>query len=235
MTIRIRRLSGCVKKRRCSGVRQHAYQELNEFFEPLIEERRKERRDDLISSLVAAEEEGSKLTSDELLANIVLLLIAGHETTTNLIGNGALAFLRNREQLELLNSKPELMSSAVQECLRYDSPVQLVRRAAAEDLEVRGVTIKAEQALMLSIGAANRDPEQFPAPDKFDITRNPTKHLAFGHGIHHCLGSSLAEMEGAVAFSTLFNRMPNLKLATDKLEFKHPYSLRGLKSMPVTF
>lgn len=213
----------------------HSYSELESYLKPLIQARRKERRNDLISNLVAAEEDGNKLTEGELLANIVLLLIAGHETTTNLIGNGSLALLRHPDQLEKLKSEPELIGGAVTEILRYDSPVQMMRRIAGEDIEVGGQVIKADQALLILIGAANRDPEQFPNPDAFDIIRSPNKHLSFGHGIHHCLGSSLAETEGKIAISRLLERMPNIKLSGEKLEYKHPFSLRGVKKMAVTF
>ncbi|HEY9793280.1 MAG TPA: cytochrome P450 [Candidatus Obscuribacterales bacterium] len=212
----------------------HAYGELNSYLEPLIEERRKEKRQDLISALVAAEEGGDRLSTPELLSNIVLLLIAGHETTTNLIGNGTLALLLHQDQKEKLVSNFELLPTAISECLRYDSPVQLIRRIASEDVELGGQKIKEGQALLLANGACNRDPEVFPNPDVFDIVRSPNKHLAFGHGIHHCLGSSLAETEGQIAIRTLFTRMPKLKLATQKWEFKHPFALRGLKELPVS-
>ncbi len=212
-----------------------SYQELVSYLRPLVEERRRERRTDLISELVAAEEDGNRLTEPELLANIILLLIAGHETTTNLIGNGTLALLRNPQEMEKLKGQPDLMPSAISECLRYDSPVQLVRRIAGGDLEINGQAIKDEEPVLIAIGSVNRDPGQFAEPDRFDIARSPNKHLAFGHGIHHCLGSSLAETEGLIAIGTLLRRMPNLKLATSKVEYKHPFSLRGLKELPVTF
>lgn len=212
-----------------------AHNQLETYLRPLIDERRITRKDDLISALVIAEEEGSKLTEVELLSNIILLLVAGHETTTNLIGNGALALLQHPNQLALLKENPSLITSAVAECLRYDSPVQLVRRVAAENLSIGDKHIQEEQPVYLSIGAANRDPAQFPSPDEFDIQRSPNKHLAFGHGIHHCLGSALAETEGDIALSTLFRRMPNLTFEPRKLEHKQPFALRGLKELWVTF
>lgn len=214
----------------------HAYQELTDYLKPLVEERRKERRDDLISALVAAEEDGSKLTEAELLSNTVLLLIAGHETTTNLIGNGILALLRNPDQMQLLKEKPDLMPSAVLEFLRYDSPVQIVRRIADSEMEVGGRKVMPEQAVVVSLGAANRDQSVFTDADRLDVTRaNAKQHLAFGHGIHHCLGSTLAETEGQIAIGAVLKRMPNLKLATDKIEYKEPFSLRGVKSLPLSF
>lgn len=213
-----------------------AYKELTDYLKPLVEERRREKKGDLISALVAAEEDGNRLTEAELLSNTVLLLIAGHETTTNLIGNGILALLRNPDQMDMLKQKPDLMPSAVQEFLRYDSPVQIVRRIADSELEIGDQKINPEQAVIVSLGSANRDPSMFADPDKLDITRaNAGKHVAFGHGIHHCLGSTLAETEGQIAIGAVLRRMPNLKLKTDKLEYKEPFSLRGLKALPLKF
>lgn len=213
----------------------HAYSELQNYLNPLVQERRRNKKEDLISALVAAEEQGDRLSTEELLSNIILLLIAGHETTTNLIGNGTLALLLHPEQLSKLKASDELLPSAISECLRYDSPVQLVRRIAGEDLQIRDQKIRSGQNVLILVGAANRDPDQFPEPDRFDISRSPNKHLAFGHGIHHCLGSSLAETEGQIALKALLTRVPNLQLASDKWEYKQPFSLRGLKSLTVKF
>lgn len=212
----------------------HAYKELTDYLKPLVEERRKEKREDLISALVESEEEGNRLTEAELLSNTVLLLIAGHETTTNLIGNGILALLRNPEQMDALKQNPDLMPGAVLEFLRYDSPVQMVRRIADCEMEIGGKEVLPEQNVIVALGAANRDPSMFAEPDKLDITRaNAGKHLAFGHGIHHCLGSTLAETEAQIAIGTMLRRLPNFKLKTEKLEHKEPFSLRGLKSLPL--
>ncbi len=212
----------------------HAYKELTDYLKPLVEERRQNKKDDLISALVAAEEDGNRLTEAELLSNTVLLLIAGHETTTNLIGNGILALLRNPDQMQQLQNNSELIHGAVLEFLRYDSPVQMVRRIADYELEIGTQKLLPEQNLIVALGAANRDPAMFADPNKLDIKReNSGKHLAFGHGIHHCLGSSLAETEAQIALSAVLKRMPDLKLKTDKLEYKEPFSLRGLKSLPV--
>jgi cytochrome P450 len=214
----------------------HAYNELTDYLKPLVEERRKEKREDLISALVESEEEGNRLTEAELLSNTVLLLIAGHETTTNLIGNGILALLRNPEQMDALRQQPDLMPGAVLEFLRYDSPVQMVRRIADCELEIGEQKVMPEQNVIVALGAANRDPSMFAEPDKLDIARaNAGKHVAFGHGIHHCLGSSLAETEAQIAIGTMLKRMPNFKLKTEKLEYKEPFSLRGLKSLPLIY
>lgn len=209
--------------------------ELRDYLVPLFEERSKNPKDDLITALVQAEEEGSKLTKAELLANTVLLLVAGHETTVNLIGNGMLALLRNPGQMDALKEKPDLIEFAIEEFLRYDGPVQMVRRVAGCNLELAGQKIKEHDMLVLLIGSANHDPEHFQNPDTLDITRTNNKHLAFGSGIHHCLGSTLARAEGQIAISTLIQRFPNIKLKTNNLEHKHPFALHGVKSMPVTF
>jgi cytochrome P450 len=207
------------------------------YLRPLIEQRRKKPQEDLISSLVQAEEEGSKLTEAELLANIVLLLIAGHETTVNLISNSILGLLTNPSQMQLLKSKPELMRGAVEEFLRWSSPVQIVRRFAMEDVVLDGKTIKNGESVVVCVAAANRDPEEFPNPDKLDVARSNIKHLAFGVGIHHCLGFALAETEGEISVGTLLRRMPDLQLAMDpsNVEYKRPIALRGPKRLPITF
>ncbi len=212
-----------------------ANKEMTDYLRPLVDERRQNPASDLISALVQAEEEGSKLTVDELMANLVLLLVAGHETTVNLIGNSVIALLRNPEQYALLKAQPELIDSAVDEFLRYDSPVQLVRRIAGSDLELGGQQILEGDTVMLLTGAANHDPEQFATPEKLDITRQNNKYLSFGAGIHHCLGSSLAKAEGRIALSTLLTRLPNLKLKNVELDYRRPFALRGVKAIPVTF
>jgi cytochrome P450 len=213
-----------------------AENEMAEYLRPLVEDRRKNGQNDLISALVAAEEDGSKLTMDELLGNCILLLVAGHETTVNLIGNTAHNLLINQNQLELLKEKPDLIVNAIFESLRYESPVQTVRRLTADNMEFQGHKMKQHDTLILLLGAANRDEEQFENADKLDITRpNSNKHLAFGGGIHHCLGSSLAEVEGQIAINTLLKRMPNLKLKSTKIEFKRPFALRGPRELLVSF
>jgi pimeloyl-[acyl-carrier protein] synthase len=205
------------------------------YLKPLVAERRKNPKEDLISGLIAAEEEGNKLTEQELFANLVLILLAGHETTVNLIGNGMVALLRHPDQLQKLKENPSLIGTAVDEVLRYDSSVQLARRVVMEDVQVHGQTLKKGDMCTLMIGSANHDPAVFPDPEKFDITRTDSKYLSFGAGIHHCLGSSLAKAEGEIAISMLTSRLPNMKLATDKLQHRHPAALRGFIEIPVTF
>jgi cytochrome P450 len=207
------------------------------YLRPLIAERRRKPQEDLISSLVQAEEAGNHLTEEELLSTLILLLVAGHETTVNLISNSILALMTHPDQMQLLQSKPELLNNAIEEFLRWSSPVQIVRRVALENIEIGGRAISTGQTVIVSLGAANRDPERFPDPDRLDITRSDTKNLSFGFGIHHCLGSSLATAEGQLAVATLIKRMPGIKLAIDhdRIEWKRPFSLRGPKELPVSF
>ncbi|MDZ4837727.1 MAG: cytochrome P450 [Candidatus Melainabacteria bacterium] len=211
-----------------------ANEELYEYLRPLVQDRRREPKNDLISALVAAEEDGKKLTEEELLANCILILVAGHETTVNLIGNSVRMLLQHPDQLALLKSNPELVPGAIGETLRFESPVQTTRRLAGEDMELAGQKIKEGDMMLLFMGAANRDPLQFPDPDKFDITRDTKKHLSYGHGIHHCLGSSLADTEGQVALETLLKRMPDMKVLPQKIEMRNTFALRGVKSLMVS-
>lgn len=212
-----------------------AVQDFEDYLRPLVEERRKNGKNDLISALVSAEEQGDKLSMDELLGNCVLMLVAGHETTVNLIANAVLALLNHPDQMQLLRTQPELCVTAVNEFLRYESPVQSVRRMCALDLELHGQKIGHGDTLLLLLGSANRDPEHYQNADQLDITRADNKHLAFGTGIHHCLGSSLAEVEGQIAVNTLLKRFPNLKMKSQNVEFKFPFALRGPKELLVTF
>ena len=215
--------------------RMNAIASFDDYFRGLIAERRKAPRDDLLSNLMAAEEEGDKLSEAELLATCRLILVAGHETTVNLIGNGTLALLRNPDQLEKLRDDPSLARSAVEELLRYDPPVQFTGRIALEEMEVAGATFRKGDNVVLLLGAANRDPDQFPDPERLDITRDDDRHLAFGYGIHFCLGAPLARVEGQIALSTLVRRFEGLELRTELPEYKENIVLRGLRSLPVGF
>ena len=207
----------------------------SQYFQDLIAERRKHPGQGLIDGLIATEEAGDKLSEEELLSTCILLLVAGHETTVNLIGNGMLALLRHPDQLELLRNDPSLTTGAVEELLRYDPPVQLTGRTALEDMEVGGATIKKGRQSVLLLAAANRDPERFENPDTLDITRADNRHLAFGFGIHACLGAPLARLEGEIAFRRLCDRFEGLQLITDAPEYKENIVLRGLASLPVSF
>jgi len=212
-----------------------ARQSLAEYFRGLIAQRRAAPRGDLLSGLIAAEEAGDKLNEVELLATCILLLIAGHETTVNLIGNGTLALLRHRDQLQRLQHDPGLTASAIEELLRFDGPVQRTARIPSEDIVIGGRTIAKGEMVMPFIGAADRDPVQFPDPDRLDIGRADNRHIAFGWGIHFCLGAPLARIEGQIAISTLVRRMPKLELATAQPEYRQSLTLRGLKALPVRF
>jgi len=203
------------------------------YFEELIEKRRKEPRDDLISALTQAEMKGDVLTHAELLAMLFLLLVGGHETTVNLIGNGLLALLRHPEQLALLRARPELAQSAVEELLRYDSPVQYSGRVCVQEVELSGVRIRPGEAVRAITGSANHDPAVFAEPDALDITREPNPHLAFGTGIHHCLGAALARLEGRIAIPAFLARYPRLALATDDPHWRPALVLRGLEALPL--
>jgi cytochrome P450 len=208
---------------------------LADYFRGLIAQRRAAPRGDLLSALIAAEEAGDTLNENELLATCILLLIAGHETTVNLIGNGMLALLRHPDQLQRLRADPRLIGTAVEELLRYDGPVQRTARIPSEDVTIGGRTIPKGDMVMPFIGAADRDPAQFPDPDRLDIGRSDNRHVAFGLGIHFCLGAPLARIEGQIAINTLVRRLPKLTLATERPEFRQSLTLRGLKSLPVAF
>ena len=208
---------------------------LAEYFRGLIAQRRAAPRADMLSGLIAAEEAGDKLNEIELLATCILLLIAGHETTVNLIGNGMLALLRHRDQLRRLQQDPTLIGGAIEELLRYDGPVQRTARIPSEDVTIGGRTIARGEMVMPFIGAADRDPVQFPEPDRLDIGRADNRHIAFGWGIHFCLGAPLARIEGQIAINTLIKKWPKLALATDRPEYRQSLTLRGLKALPVSF
>ncbi len=203
----------------------------------LIDERSQSPRDDLISALVQAEEEDDKLDRMELMSMIFLLLVAGHETTVNLIGNGTLALMQNPDQLQKLRDEPGLIRSAVEEMLRYNGPVETttLRMALTDDAEIAGVHIPKGEGVLAALVAANRDPAVFADPNRFDITRDPNKHIAFGNGIHFCVGAPLARLEGAIAINRLVERLPRLELAVDPqtLVWNENILLHGMAALPV--
>jgi cytochrome P450 len=208
------------------------------YFQQLFELRRKQPGDDLTTQLVQAEEDGSKLTNEELTSNIILLFGAGHETTVNLIGNGLLALHRNPDQLALLKARPELITGAIEEFLRYDSSVQMTGRVALEDIDdLCGRKVPKGENVLCLLGSANRDPAVYPdRPDRLDITRPNVRPLSFGGGIHFCLGAQLARIEAEIAISTLLRRLPDLRLDdADNPEWRPTFVLRGLKRLPASW
>jgi cytochrome P450 len=213
-------------------------QAFSDYLLGVFEEKRENPKDDLISALVRAEEAGERLSEDELLGMVFLLLVAGHETTVNLIGNGTLALLRHSDQLEKLRNDPSLIKSAIEELLRYDGPLETSpERFAREDVAIGGTVIPRGEMVRVVIAAADRDPERFSDPDALDITRTDNRHLAFGKGIHHCLGAPLARMEGQIAIDTLLRRMPGLRLQEppESMSWRPGMVMRGLQSLPVEF
>ena len=208
-------------------------QELADYHRAIIAQRRREPRDDLVSRLVEAEEQGDKLTPDETIVMLRLLLAAGNETTTNLIGNGVRALIRNPDQLALLRERPEMVPAAVEELLRYDSPVQLDMRIATRDLEIGNRRVRSGTMVTMAIGSANHDPERFQRPDELDITRSDQANISFGRGIHHCLGAPLARLEGRIALEVLLERFDRIGFGTRSPEYRPNVVLRGLEHFDV--
>jgi cytochrome P450 len=207
------------------------------YLRKMLERRRIDPKDDLMTALVQAEEAGDKLSEDELLAMGFLLLVAGHETTVNLIASGILALLENRDQMEKLKEDPSLISSAVEELLRYTSPVEMAtERYASEDVEIAATTIPRGELVLAVLGSANRDERHFEDPDALDLARDPNRHLAFGRGgVHHCLGAPLARLEGQLAIAAFLRRFPEASLAVtpDSLRWRRGLFLRGLERLPL--
>jgi pimeloyl-[acyl-carrier protein] synthase len=210
-----------------------ALEGFRQYFDGLYRERRVHPTDDVLSALLEAEEKGERLSHDELFSTSILLLVAGHETTVNLISNGVLALLRHPDQLMRLQEDPSLIRTAVEELLRYDSPVQLTGRTVMEQVEIGGHEIPRGHQVVGVLGAANRDPEQFPDPDRLDIGREDNRHVAFGGGIHFCLGAPLARVEGQIAIGSLLRRFRAIDLADAHPERRETVTLRGLKSLSV--
>jgi cytochrome P450 len=209
--------------------------ELADYFRAQIARRRTDPRDDLLSALCAVEEQGELLSEDELIATCILLLIAGNETTTNLIGSGMLTLLQHPDGRRRLQADPSLLPGAIEEMLRYEPPAQMTSRIAAEPVEFRGEHFEPGQVVLVALAAANRDPDVFPEPDRFDIRRQPNRHLAFGHGIHYCLGAPLAVVEARIAFESMLRRMPEPEAAFEAPEWGSSFVLRGLKTLPMTY
>ena len=203
------------------------------YFDALLRERERRPSDDLMTLMLRAEHQGDRLTHDEVVANCVLLLFAGHETTTNLLGNGLFHLLRHPAQAALLRADPSLLHHAVEELLRYDGPVPATVKIATEDRSWHGRTIRRGDMVMPFMASANRDPRQFPDPDTLDVCRAPERHVAFAAGMHFCLGAWLARLEARIVLDTVFRRLPDLELASVEVRWKPMIFLRGLESLPL--
>jgi pimeloyl-[acyl-carrier protein] synthase len=206
--------------------------DMRSYLRELVRERASQPREDLISELVALEIEGDRLAEDELLSTCLTLLVAGHETTTNLIGSAIWLLLRHPDQRAKLRAEPSLMGSTIEEVLRFESPLHRVGRTALADTEVAGTKIRKGETVFLLLASANRDPAQFAAPELFDVTRTPNKHIAFGYGIHFCLGAALARLEAPIALNAFFSRWPNARIRNEDLPW-HSGVMRGLKTLPI--
>jgi cytochrome P450 len=212
---------------------QDALLNLTEFFRKTVAERRKNKGNDLISLLIDIEEDGEALTEEELYAQCIALLFAGHETTRNLIGNGIYTLLRHPEEAAELRQDPQMIRSAVEELLRYESPVQFTARVLKEEMEICGQRIRKGWSVLCMLGAANRDPKQFKEPNQLDLNRLNNQHLAFSAGPHFCIGNQLARLEGQIAILNLLQRFPKMKIAGPKPEWADTFGFRGLKFLPV--
>ena len=212
---------------------QHAMIQLTEYFRQTVAERKRNKGNDLISLLIDIEEEGEVLTEEELYAQCIALLFAGHETTRNLIGNGLYTLLQNPEQTAELRENPEMIRSAVEELLRFESPVQFTARVLKEDIELCGQHIPKKWTILCMLGAANRDPKRFKDPNQLDLKRLNNQHLAFSAGPHACIGGQLARLEGQIAILNLVQRFPEMKLTGPRPEWASTFGLRGLNDLRV--
>lgn len=214
---------------------ERALHELTAHLEGIVEQRRKDPGDDLISALLQVEEAGDGLTKQEVLSTCQLLLNAGHAMSSAFLANALTALLLHPEQLDLLRRDPTLLDGAIEELLRYDGPAQATCRLVVEDVQLGEKTVQAGQQVIALLGAANRDPERFADADELDITRRDNHHLAFGLGVHYCLGAPLARLEATIALGAMLERFPRLRLATEDLAWERHMSVRGVAALPVTF
>lgn len=212
---------------------QAHFAEMRDYLHALVAERRADPGDDLLSAMIAAADQEGRLSEDEIFANATFLMTAGHETATNMLSNGVLTLIRHPDQLERLRRDRSLIPSAAEEVLRFESPVQMTPRLAVVDGDLAGRTVKAGDALLLFLGAANRDPARFPDPDRFDVARSDNRHLAFGYGAHYCLGAALAREELRIALTQLLDRLPGLELTVDDVAWQPTIDFRGPLSLPV--
>lgn len=210
-------------------------QEMTAYFRDTIRQQKDLPQDGLVHSLMTAEVNGDRLSEEEIVANSIVTMVGGQETTTNLIGNGVLTLLRNPAELKRLQQDPSLIPSAVEEMLRYESPSQHTGRLAPDDVRLGDKLIRKGQAVMAVMAAANRDPERFPDPDRFDVARKDNRHLAFGYAAHFCFGAALARVEGQEVFDAIIRRLPDLELLPGRLTWRNNLGLRGLTALPVRF
>jgi cytochrome P450 len=213
----------------------NSLEEMTAYFRDAVRREANEPTEGLVNALASAEVDGDRLTEDEVIANVIVTMVGGQETTTNLIGNGLLTLLRNPDELERLRADSSIIPSAVEELLRYESPSQHTARLAPSDIEIGGRLIRERQAVIASMGAANRDPERFSEPDRLDLTRADNRHLAFGWASHFCFGAPLARIEGQIAFATLLRRLPGLRLKPGPITWRQNLGLRGLSALHVAF
>ncbi len=228
-------IGGAVDDRDNFGEANAGVAALVDYFQALLRERVRRPGDDLMTLMIRAEHEGEHLTHDEVVANCILLLFAGHETTSNLLGNGLFHLLRHPAQAALLRDDPSLLHGAVEELLRYDGPVRATVKVATEDVVFRGRTIRRGEMVVPLMAAANRDPRQFRDPDVLDVRRQFDRHVAFTYGIHFCLGAWLARLEARVVFETVFRRLPRLALASTEARWKPMIFVRGLEALPIAW
>ncbi len=214
---------------------QKSMLEMRAYLAEVIESRRQEPRDDLITELVQAEEQGDRLSEDELFGMCVALLVGGNNSTAHLIGNAILTLIRHPEALAQIRADPELIKTAVEEVMRFESPVQATSRVVKERMEFRGETFEAGQGIVVLFGSGNRDGDQFAEPDHFDITRQPNRHLTFAHGPHFCLGASIARTVSQVGILTTIQRCADMELVEDRVEWLEGFAFRGPKRLPITF
>jgi len=224
--------SGSPSEQLAVAAEEH-FGEMRAYLGALVRDRRHAPHPDLLSAMIDAADYGARLSEDEIFANATFLMTAGHETVTNMLSNGVLSLLRHPDQMERLRGEPSLTTSAAEEILRFESPVQMTSRRTLADGEFAGRRVKAGEALQLFLGAANRDPARFPDPDRFDIARGDNRHVAFGFGPHFCLGAALAREELRIALDHLLDRLPGLELAVDEVAWQPTIDFRGPLALPV--
>lgn len=211
------------------------FDEMAEYFRGMLEERKREPREDMMSDLLAASIDGEHLSMEDTISFCNILLLAGHITTTNLLGQAMRCFDEHPESLERVLEQPELIPNAIEEVLRFASPVWRLVRVTRAEVEIAGVTIPKDAAVFAWLASANRDPEQFAEPERFDITRTPNKHVAFGHGIHFCIGAPLSRMEASVALPLILKQLPHLRVERERAKLFEGRFLFGFSSLPITF